>query len=282
MMAHGHRLRLGHVVLVAVAMGGIIVPSTVRAAEPDAKARCKASYESAQVLQREERLEAARAQLHICRETCPAPLVRQCTTWEAEVEALLPTVRVAARDATGAVVRDVRILIDGRVITNVDGPVAVDPGAHVFRFEPRGGPAVETREDVHAGERERVVTVVVEEAPSPARPAPAAPPPPPPRSTTPSWVLGGVGVAALAVAGGLAIKGHVDRSDLRGSCAPLCDEHQVDAIRSLWMTSAAVGAVGAFAVVTAVLLWPRASGRPSATPSVAVSTGSLTLRWRLP
>ena len=152
----------------------VLVAASARAdgTSTEDKARCKAAYESAQVLQREERLEATRAQLAVCRETCPEALVRQCVRWEEEVKAVFPSLRLEARGPGGEEVRDARVSIDGRPIDHpFGGPIDVDPGAHVVRFERDDLVPAEVRAEVHAGERGHRVVVAL------TRPArPVAPP----------------------------------------------------------------------------------------------------------
>lgn len=240
----------------------------------EGKVRCKSSYESAQVLKREESFEAARKQLRACRETCPAPLVRECVAWESELDVLMPTVRFALRDSAGAAVTDARVTIDGRTLAPIDVPVSLDPGAHTFRFEPRTGSSVETRVVIHAGERDHVVSAVLPPASVGASSAASSGAS---SSRWPSYVLGGIGGAALLGAGVLAIKGHVDRSDLRSGCAPHCDEADVDAIRTLWWVSAGMGAAGVLSFAAAIVLWPRASGEHL---SVGFAPNGVALRWQ--
>jgi hypothetical protein len=257
------RMRLG---LVA-----ILIAFPARADSVEAtRARCLASYESAQVLRREEHLEAARAQLQICGATCPETLARDCARWLVDVDALRPTVRFVARDPSGQNVTDVMIKVDDRLLVDHAGAsFGVEPGAHVFRFERRGFSPAEVRAEVHAGERDRAIGVLL----SPLPPEPAVTPPA--HSTTASYVLGGIGV--------LAIKGEADRGSLRSSCAPSCDPARVDAIRTLWWTAAGVGAAGAVTLAIAVLLWPpRVHDSPRTAPQLAISPRSVAIVWKLP
>ena len=157
---------LGSAVFVATIL--VVVPASADDAEGD-RARCAASYESAQVLRRDEHLEAARTQLLICQSTCPPRLVGDCTNWLRDVKSLTPTVRLVARDSGGQEVTDALVTVDGRLVDARESAVAIEPGAHVFRFERRGVPAAEVRAELHAGERERVIAVVL----SPSAPAPA-------------------------------------------------------------------------------------------------------------
>jgi hypothetical protein len=242
------------------------------AAEPDeSKARCKASYETAQVLRREEHFEAARRELAICRDTCPAPLVRECRSWSEDIAALVPTVRLDIHDDAGRPVRDVRVTVDGRAVTErLDQPIAIDPGTHLFRFESSDRPAAETRAEVHAGEREHVVSIVLAAAP-PAREARLVPSrlvSSPPPSRTRSYVAFGVGAVAAAVAGILAIKGDIDRASLESSCKPNCSTSDVDAIRTIWWGAVAAGSLSVVAVAVGLVLWPTSPSRAATlTPS---------------
>lgn len=220
--------------------------------ESAVRARCSASYEQAQTLRRDERLEAARAQLLVCEATCPDALARDCARWRTEVDALMPTVVLGATDQDGAPRNDARVTVDGHVVASpFGGPVAVSPGEHVFRFERRGSRPVEVRVELHASERDHPVTVVLspfELAPSSPRPAPSA---------IPSLLIGGAGVLLLGVSGALAVKGHVDRSTLRSTCAPYCSDDAIGSVRTLWWTAAGLALGGAAALGVAVVLWPR-------------------------
>ena len=247
------------------------------------KARCKASYEAAQILQREEHLDAARAELRVCRETCPEPLVAQCVRWEQAVEALVPTVRLEARESTGASVPGARATIDGQQLVDVDGgPVRVDPGPHVFRFErvrpgASSSQAIEVRVAVHAGERDHVVTGVF---PGAVEPGPTGGTATAKRGApTASFVLGGVGAVSLVTAAVLAIKGDVDRAALRSSCAPACAQSDVDAIRTTWWVAVGAAAVGVVSTALAIYLWPGRRSSAVAPSLVALGPGSLSVVW---
>ncbi|WP_394835107.1 hypothetical protein LVJ94_52275 [Pendulispora rubella] len=244
-----------------------------RAAEPGdaAKARCAASYEAAQMLRREERLSAARAELLVCEETCPEKLAEDCAKWRGELAHLMPTARFFVRDAEGRPLGGVRVAVDGHAIDGAadEASVLVEPGRHVFRFERQGYFPAEVRSEFHVGERDHVVHVVLASiAPVQASAARtsfgAAPRPAPRASRTPSYVLGGIGLAALATAGGLALKGYADRASLRDSCAPTCEQSDIDSIRTLWWVAAGVAVAGATSIGVAIVLWPRE-------PSVALT-----------
>lgn len=252
-------------------------PAASFADDTDAdRARCKASYERAQVFVRDERLEAARAQLLICEQTCPAELVTDCKKWRRDVDALTPAIRIVVRDARGRTLTDVRLTEDGRPLEGApDAPIAIEPGSHVLVAERAGYSPAVTRFDVHAGERDRTIVVVLVplEATAPAEPRPSA---------TPSYVVGGIGVAALVASAVLGIKGHMDRSSLRSSCAPTCGGSAVDAIATEWWIAAALGVAGATAIGVSIVLWPSSDLIGSSpTPQVTLAPRAFTVTWRL-
>ncbi|MEO6876923.1 MAG: hypothetical protein ABI205_00485, partial [Gemmatimonadaceae bacterium] len=207
-------------------------PPALAKGTADDDARCAASYESAQVLRRGEHLEAAHAQLLVCESTCPITLAKDCVQWLRSVDALVPTIRASVRDAANHVLSGVRITVDGAIpAPRDDGTIAVEPGTHVFNFEKDGFVPLEARAEAHAGDRNHPLDVVLV-----ADKTVLATPPKqdPAKSATASYVIGGFGIAALATAGVLAIAGDIDRSNLRGSCAPTCDSAQVSTVRTLW------------------------------------------------
>ncbi len=152
------------------------------------------------------------------------------------MEQSLPSVVVSARDASGREVSDLHVLVDGIPLATAPSGRAtpIDPGAHTFRYESSQGPSTEERVTIREGEKNRAVSVILGAAPGPA----AAPPPSSPSSSaaarpipTLAWVLGGVGVAGLAVLAGVGASSLGDESALRETCAPRCAEDDVAAIR---------------------------------------------------
>jgi len=273
----------------SVGAGAILAVLPVSAARAQApsdasKTRCAASYEAAQVLRREERLSAARAELLVCEETCPEKLAEDCAKWRDEIAHLMPTARFFVRDAEGRPLGTVRVSIDGHAVDGAAdaSSISVEPGPHLFRFERQGYFPAEVRADFHVGERDHVVHVAL----APVAPAHSAPAPASPRSAggssrTPSYVLGGIGLAALATAGGLAIKGYADRESLRDSCAPYCEQSDIDSVRTLWWVAGGVAAAGVAAIGVAIVLWPRPSAsNPAATLSLGPRSVALAFPFR--
>lgn len=190
------------------------------------KEACLAASVEGQQSRAAGKLVEAKEKFLVCaREVCP-PIVRQdCSTWNDEVAKVIPTVSVGVKDAQGHDMFDVRVSVDGRVVTeHLDGKsFPIDPGTHVVRAEDGAHAPVEERILVKEGEKARPVNLKFA-APKPqgdAKPGDPAPESPgadesPGRSPFPFVVLG-VGVAATAVGIGLHFKG-------KGDFPSNCDE----------------------------------------------------------
>ncbi len=111
--------------------------------------------------------------------------------------------------------------------------VPVDPGEHVVRAQLPDGRSIEQRVTIAAGEQQSIVIVLPAAAPAPT---PVASPLPPAPQTTPTpatteprshatwtYVAGGVGIAALAVASVTGAVALAKRSD----ASPVCDPQGV-------------------------------------------------------
>lgn len=245
------------------------------------KERCKASYEDGQRSKRDGDFAAAREALRTCTTTCPAVLARDCDDWLRELEASKPTVRLSLRDSQGRPITDARVFVDDRWIAAVvpAEPIALDPGPHVFRFEKRGMGSTEVTATLKPSEEEHPIAALLESPPPPVVRAEDAAPPAP--SHTPSFILGAAGLAALGAAGTLAIVGHVQRADLRDTCAPKCDPSDVTTIRTLWWTSAALAGAGIVSFSLAALFW-RSEPAPRHDVAIVPFPGGILLRGELP
>jgi len=187
-----------------------------------------------------------------------------CEQWLGEVERATPSVAIRLTDHAGHDVTEARVLVDGRLVTSrLDGrPFTVDPGVHVFRFEPAGAPAFEDRLVIVEAEKDRVVTEGVPSEPTPG-----------PVGQSPSWirgapavpvgvfVLGGVGLAGLAGFAYFAISG---ASDYDGCVQRACDPSTQSSLalrRALAWTSLGAGVI-ALGAGSWVFLSSRSAGEP--------------------
>jgi hypothetical protein len=200
---------------------GIVVAVAPAAADGDDKAACFDAAEKGQALRNDHKLVQARKQFPLCAApSCPTTMQKDCSTWLDEVEKAMPTVVLSAKDAGGNDVIDVVVTMDGQPLaTKLDGTaIAVDPGAHTFRFEWPDGTSRERQVLIAEWQKALVVAVALPPLQAAAS-ASASVGPPPPASTaaewlvappsvappsgsrwrTVGWIAGGVGVAGLAV-----------------------------------------------------------------------------------
>jgi len=225
---------------------------------------CASASESAQSRWLEQKLRAAREQLLVCaRPSCPGPIKRDCDQLLSQVDAAMPSIVIAVKDGQGRDVADANVWLDGVAMPGaLDGrPVPVDPGQHTLRIQ-RGTEVDERQVLARAGEKQRAVDVRL---PSPPAAAAARAAPPVTEHTTvptagPPWpvfALGGVGVAALAAFGYLAISG---QSDFDACSNQKCTRDDLDALdrkRAVAWTALGVGVAASAASVVILLTSSR-------------------------
>jgi hypothetical protein len=208
--------------------------------------------------------------IQCARDACPSVVRSHCVRWLGDIDERIPSIIVRAQDAGGVDLVDARVLIDGRP-GKLDGrAVQLDPGEHIVAVV-RDGARREERLILVEGEASRLVMLrLPPAAPAPRAVQPEVQPAHERRIPLATWVLGGVGVAALGTATyfGLAAKAQLD--DLNAGCSPHCTDAQTRPGRAdalafdvlLAAGSAAVGAavVWALAFPTSVEVRPTARG----------------------
>lgn len=214
---------------------------------------CLKAAEDAQPLKAHGRLLAARRELRICAAAdCPSQVRVDCGRWLDEVERAVPSIVIRARDGQGHDVPNVKLAIDDGPLGPLDGlPRELDPGHHRIRLEAPPRAAFEQDLIVHQSERDRLVLVAFEDAPSKesARPTPG-------ESSTPPWILG-VGGALVASAGAAFwFFGSREHDDLAGSCAKTasCAHDDVVAARTKLIVGDVLVGVGVISLGVAVAL----------------------------
>ncbi|HZO14460.1 MAG TPA: hypothetical protein VFB62_14405 [Polyangiaceae bacterium] len=210
--------------------------------------RCTPSFERAQELRAKSQLMAAREELLVCAAQCGEELRRYCVTWLTEVEAeLASVVLVARRGGKDVPLGEVRIYVDGAERQPQRGRLVLEPGTHTIAFVHRGD-TVEQRVTLQAG-GEPTSIVATFSVPKPQRVEPRAEP----THETPiaSWVLIGLGGAALTAAAILTINGHLMRGDLKDSCAPACEPDSIVPIERQWIAAGVLAGAGAVALISA-------------------------------
>jgi hypothetical protein len=265
--------------LLALSILGAVGATASTARADDARQQCADSYEKAQYLQRDGKLTAARAQLLVCaRESCPAFVRTECAKWLGEVDASQPSVIFAVRDADGHDLIDVRVEIDGVLLTDKLGGSAfpVDPGEHTFRLTRSASSApIEQRVVVRSTEKNRIVRMDFPRE-APAVPTPTSPPSAATvgakGSLVPSLVVAGVSLASIGVSIGLGISAQSDADGLRASaCAPRCPSSDLDPVRTKLIVSDVLLGVGVVGLGVATWLFFARPGGDS--PKAALSVG---------
>jgi len=286
------------------------------------KDQCIDANGKAQELRRDGKLSAARAQLRVCSDaSCPAMVRDDCVKRLDDLERIQPSIVFDVKDAKGADLIDVRVSIDGQPLADhLDGSaLKVDPGVHVFTFEVAGRAPIDEKLLVREGEAGRHEAVVAGAASGaspvtatlpaaqPAAVAVSLPPPPPAPSAAPpasdsgglgtqkvvGLVVGGLGVAGLAVGGVFGAMAFSQKSQEQSACGSACTaagRAQALSDRSNGVTDGTVSTVGiaaggALLVVGAILFFtaPHATEGSATTgmlivPLVGPGGGGLSMR----
>jgi hypothetical protein len=248
---------------------------------------CIAASEHAQELRNAGKLTAARDELMVCsRAECPKLVQTDCTKWMGEVLAALPSVVPGAKDPNGKDVVEAKFSIDGEVVLEaLDGkPVPVDTGVHVFRLEAAGMKPVEERVVVRAGEQNRVVSWQLE-------PAASAPPPAPPAedhgaakhepALVVPIVLSGAGIVLMGLALLTDLGATSDAHELRDTCAPNCDQDDVDSIKGRYALAGLGAGLGAAALITGGIVFFATRSSSSGIAVSPLVTGGAVAQGRI-
>jgi hypothetical protein len=259
--------------LTLFAMIGVVAwPSGARA-HPSDRSACIDGFESAQKLRAARALVEEREKLVACvQPTCPAPIVRDCSAWLAEVDASMPSIVLGAVDARGRDIDDVSVSLDGRPLRErLDGKaIDVDPGPHTLRYARKGATSIDYRVVIQEGEKNRLVRVVFPDPAVALAPSPEAPAAGP---TVPiaTYLLGGLTLLAAGSFAYFGLRASGEASDARACEATLgCNNVSM---RDEAMTHAHVAdvslAVGALALVATGLTFYFGRSHVAAPPLVA-------------
>ncbi|MBX3189176.1 MAG: hypothetical protein KF819_19290 [Labilithrix sp.] len=223
--------------------------------KPVDKAECIGHLDRAQSLQSARKFKDARASYLACTNpSCPELLREDCSRSLVDLDANTPTVVFSAR-ADGHDIADVRVLLDGEALSSaLDGrAVALDPGAHVARFEaigPRGG-NVEIRVVAREGEKNRPVTATF----AGTQEREAKPKTESGRVPVLPIILGGTGLLALGGSFYVRLNADSDADEMRRTCAPACDPGMRDALSDKLVVANVALGVGLGAIALAAATW---------------------------
>lgn len=278
-------MKAGAVLSSAIALGAILVAlDPVTHAQPADP--CLVAPVDGQKLRRAEKLTDALTQFATCaRQTCPAEIVQRCSQWSEEVQAAIPSVVLAARDAQGHDLADVVVSVDGGAAAPMGTrAIDLDPGDHRFVFQHGGSPDVEQRVILREGEKNREVVATFGPPTAPAVQSESVTPAPVESSSgenrpvpTLTWVLGGLGVAALASFGTFGALGVSQRSgDGCASGGSDCTQSEKSSVDTKFLIADVSLGVGVVALGVATWLYlsrPRAAPPSSAYVDVRSTPG---------
>ena len=129
---------------------------------------CIDAAEKALSLRKQGKLHDALKELPACADqACPDEVKQECAKRISEIDAVMPSLILAAKDLVGNDLDEVAVTMDGApFIGRLDGrPVTVDPGEHKFHFTFLQAPPVDKTIVIREGERERRESIVIQISP---------------------------------------------------------------------------------------------------------------------
>lgn len=239
---------------------GLAVATSATRAHADPVEECANAASRGQTLRDGGQLLEARSAFGKCVETsCPAALRKDCSEWFTDVEQRTPSVVVRIVGLDGKDALDATATLDGTPVTLDGRAIPVNPGRHTVVAERPRGLRAQTTIMLSEAEKSRVATLVLD-----APPADGA-------RRTASYVLLGVGGAALVTAGIVGFVGLRQWVDLESECRPRCSGDDVSSARAKFVVAdVALGvsllALGAGAVL--LLTAPKAPATSAFAPGM--------------
>jgi hypothetical protein len=259
--------------------------AVAEAAEPTTT-ECLAASEASVKAATDQRLRDERTQLLVCAAaSCPSVIRMECLSHVFETNTRIPTIILAARDASGADVGAVKVTMDGDLLTDrLDGgALSVDPGEHTFTFETDGLPLVAMRFLIEQAQKDRRELITFGAAPRPT--APVAESGLGARRTL-ALAVAGAGVVGLAIGSAFGAVALSQKSDAETAC-PGATCPTSDGVNK-WSSAATSGTVSTVALIlggvgvgAGAVLWfsaPRATARPGARAQFGLGPGGLQVR----
>jgi hypothetical protein len=180
-----------------------------------------------------------------------------CTRWDAELDTIVPTIILTARDGAGNFITKVQVSENGKqLVGELDGrSLPINPGQHSFAFQAPGQPAVSV--PAFIPERDKGHLIEARIGP-PAKPSDNAAPRASSVRPVALYTLGAVGGVGLAGFGIFALSGTNAESDLRGQpCAAThtCTTAQTAPVERKYLLADISLGVGVVALASAAYVW---------------------------
>ena len=218
---------------------------------------CSAAYERTQTEKLAGHYVAASAAALECSQLqCNSAIVQECVRFYSALEQETPTLVFSARKAEGGELTDVRVEMDGKLVSEqITGrPFATDPGPHNFVFVHKKRGLLRLSETARVGDKARVLEVTFADPNAkPGAPKDGAVPEKKGGVPVATWVLGGIGVVGLGAFTYFRLSGVSDYNRMNGEngCSPNCSPDEVDPVRNKFTYSYISLGVGAAALVGA-------------------------------
>lgn len=268
-----------------VILATVVLASSLRVtstfAAGSTKEMCIAAHVNGQDLRRAGNLSGAMSKFEFCAaDACPGVVREDCVRRLAEVQRARPTVMFIGKTAESERLPRLRIGVDGAAPRiAAEELITLEPGEHRFDLVAEGfAPmtkrltlleGMHIREEIVFSRESRAGSAAAETESSSSR-------------RTISYVVGGVGLASLVVAGVLGGVANGSYREARDHCGPdprACQpgtEQMLDDARDQRTTAFIFAATGAVLVVGALVVWLTAPSAPSAN-SVSAANGRV--RW---
>jgi hypothetical protein len=262
-----------------VLLGTVLSATLLTTAALGDDQQCLGAVAKGQRFMKAHKLVEASEHLRICAAvTCPVVVQADCARWLDDVEKALPSVVLAARNASGADLIDVKVSADGqRLVGKLDGQaVSINAGVHLFHFEGADGTSLDEQVLVKEGEKNREIVVTLRPSSSGSSS----------EWKTMGWVLAGLGLTGLGAAGLFGVIAILDKDGAHcHSNGGGCDPGSIGGIRNEaiasnagWIAGGALLAGGA----ALLLLSPSGDHHPGGgvgvTPVVTSDAGGVVVK----
>lgn len=267
-----------------------LVPSLVWAqGMPDT---CEASLSHAKQLTDSGRLRDSLAEFAQCTlPKCSEAIRQECSQLLDATKSRGPQVVFDVKDSQGVDAHDVRIEMDGELLAaKIDGsPLSVDPGLHRVTFQISGQPMQVREYTFRDYERDRLETIsfMASNISSPAEKSPAADRRQESSTSalsqqqTTALIIGGAGVASIALGGVFALRASSRRSEAESVCPSRSEcESQFGTDRwnesHQWTTAAQIAVtLGVATIAGGAVLWWTDDAAGSKTSQLGLGLGSV-------